>query len=224
MNRFHLLSQPRSRPPIQERLYQAPFRPSQGVISQSMMHQVDPRFNEDCFSVTSETTYPGGISQGDLSLFKSDLIEKFKGLLETTQKNYADIISSVNKNNSEGIQNINKLIDNIQIKTDPSSLSLQFELIKEGIKQLEAQDWQSKTKIKEEVDKIVNKISEISANNIKKQRKKKNLDRKEICYFRQFKTKISPVPCICLIQQGSLKTRRQVLNDYKQRKLTCKCK
>lgn len=222
MNRYQLLSQQRSRPPMQERLYQAPFRPSQGVISQSAMHQVD-RFNEDCYSVASETTYPGGISQGDLSLFKSDLIEKFKGLLETTQKNYADIISSVNKNNSEGIQNINKSINSLQIHSDPTSLSAQFDLIKEEIQQLEAQDWHSKTKIKEEIDKILRKISEFKATKPKKPQKK-NLDNREICYFRQFKATKSPVPCICLIQQGKLKTKRQVLNDYKQGKISCKCK
>ena len=189
------------------------------------MHPQDPRYNEDCYSVVSETTFAGGISQENISTLKNDIIEKFKGLLENTQKNYADIISSITKNNSEGIQSINKYINSIQIEEDPSLLA-QFDLIKEGVKQIEAQSWQSNSKIKEEIDKIMRKVAEIkNAKTIKpKKRRLNHFETVEPCYFRKFKSKKTPVPCTCLIRQSKSKTRFKVLEDYKKGKITCNCK
>ena len=205
---------------MQERFYQGPFRPSQNSL-----HPQDPRYNDDCYSVVSETTYAGGISQENISTLKNDIIDKFKGLLENTQKNYADIISSITKNNSEGIQNINKYINSFQIEEDPGLLA-QFDLIKEGVKQIEAQSWESNSRIKEEIEKIMGKVAEIKGiKAVRRQiRRKTQLETIEPCYFRQFKPKRAPVPCTCLIRQSKSKTRLRVLDDYKKGIITCNCK
>jgi hypothetical protein len=215
MNRFPV--NPYLRLPQQNNLrYQLGMKPM--MTSQAL----DPRFNDDSMSVASDATCMPGVSQENFSVFKSELCEMFKLLIDNTQKNLSSLIDSVKSTNDAGLSVIKtQSKENNQLQQEYIK-NIQFnELfeVKNQLLILKQENNEQDNMIKLEISKIIQTIGKIKI-------KRKRFKRSRPCDMVLYKpmTKRESVPCDCfLVHTKGILTRGQILRGISTGDLKCTC-
>jgi hypothetical protein len=194
---------------------------------------------DDCMSVTSDTTIiQQGYSQEDINSFRMHLADTLKLLVTTAEENTEKLVNALSVRHSEKTNVVIHQISEIrnEMKNSHSNFSeMQSSLAMEMSEEL----IQLKERVQEENDKMMDALGiAMKAVQIVGAREKKVVKivgakkRKAVhgkpkmnseC-FGPVAKKRATIPCECLMRSGNFRTRKQVMDAYKEGKLECVCK
>jgi cob(I)alamin adenosyltransferase len=212
MNYHPIFSQHGPGSQVHDRFGQGCSRPAQ------FFYPSQHRANDDLASVMSDSTIN---MQDPQNTIKPEIKEKLLNMIDSNQSSLNQLESSILTEISENSSLIISKINEIKTEIDPK-VHKKIETLKEMIFSLEKQNQENHSNLQQELQTILKDLKNLE-NPIKRKRSSVKINFKNICYFpKRFKNRVS-LPCICLLQQSSFRTRSSVIKAYEKGELSCKC-
>lgn len=203
------------------------FMPNSQFLQPNAPCPIDRGYNDDCISVHSQSTCPQSISQDNMATLKNELFDMFKELVETSQKNFTNLIESVKNTNEETSKILHDEVEeigNTEIAIQENEPITEFDEIKNKVLMMREEHWNNSEEIKNELQKIIEAVNKLK--NIKKNKKKyyNNKVSNPVTLKRPEPKSYDHPPCECFFNRERMMTRRQIMKGIANGKLVCICK
>ncbi len=172
--------------------------------------------NDDNISIASESTYYAQHISDD---FKADVSEVFKSLIESTQRNFAELIESVKYVNHNEINAIKE-----QTKAEIPVVDVEdseLDLVKEQILKLKDNHLRSNTELQEQLAKVIEVVKFMKKKKTHRRPPIKRMPEMPIG-TRDF-NKVEKVPCRCFMLRKGVFARSSILKKISSGDWKCEC-
>jgi hypothetical protein len=164
-----------------------------------------------------------------MTTLKNELFDMFKELVETSQKNFTNLIESVKNTNQETSKILHNEIEEIgktEIPTQENDSVTEFDEIKNKVLMIQEEHWSNSEEIKNELQKIIEAVNKLkNIQNIQKNKKKYyNKVRNPMILKRPEPKSYDHPPCECFFNRERMMTRGQIMKGIANGKLVCICK